>query len=152
MRLANNIRISVYCRDDCSAVKDALVSLVPFKLEQEKVSVQQTVMKGEHMGEQDITILEIVLNKERHIVQFLESLTEKLTDEQRQILLQQHLSRFDDDFNFFLRLDRAAYLEEKRLKITDSGDCFHIRISIAAYPKRYDTALAVLKQIFSGKV
>jgi RNA binding exosome subunit len=40
-------------------------------------------------------------------------------------------------------------LLNNELWITDCGECFHIRISIAAFPKKKEVALEVIKKIFS---
>ena len=39
-------------------------------------------------------------------------------------------------------------LFNKELEITTSGDCVHIRASVAAFPKNLDTATAVVKEMF----
>ena len=152
MRLAHNVRISVYCKDwqDCDAIERSLTSMVPFDMELEKENVKKTLMKAERALESDITILEIILTKERHVNAFFKHLNEKLGAEQTSLLIKQNATRFDEELNFFLRLDMKELMAHQKYELTDSGECFHIRISIAAFPKRYDTALFVLKQIFQS--
>ena len=151
MKLVHTARLTVYCKDGeaCEEIKACLQGLVPLDLEQEKLAVKETIMKGEHAAEQDIKIYEIMLSKERHVNKFLAALNQKLSKEQRELLVQQAASRFDEDLNFFIRLDKDKLMHENLCQLTDSGECFHIKLSIAAYPKRYDTALAAVKSIFS---
>lgn len=104
-------------------------------------------MKGEKDYEQDITIYEMLLTKERHVKAFLDFLNEKLNAEQKELLISQSYSRFDKDLNFFLRLDKDK-LNNSQFWITDSGNCYHIRLSIAAYPKNNEKAMETLKDIF----
>ncbi len=151
MRLAHNIRISVYCKqeEDCEQVKNTLIGLIPFNLEEEKISFKEILVKGENGYEHDIRIYEVLLTKEKHVKAFLDLLNERLSAEQKELLIKQSYTRFDKELNFFLRIDKERLVKDKIYWITDSGNCFHIRISIAAYPKRYETATAMVKQIFS---
>jgi len=150
MRLAHNIRILVYCRqgEDYEQVKNTLKALVPFNIEEEKIALNETLVKGEKDYEQDITISEILLTKERHVKAFLDFLNDKLNAEQKELLVRESPSRFDKDLNFFLRLDKDKLNNEQRWWITDSGNCYHIRLSIAAYPKNNEKAMEALKDIF----
>ncbi len=148
MRLAHNVKVSVYCKQgEDGRIKEMLMGLMPFDLEEEKIAINESLVRGEKTHERDIIIYEILLTKERHVKAFLESLNEKLNTEQKELLIRQSSLRFDREFNFFLRLDKDK-LQEQRYWITDSGNCYHIRISIAAYPKNQEKALEALKGIF----
>ena len=39
-------------------------------------------------------------------------------------------------------------LLKEKYSITDSGDCFHIKMHIAAFPKNRESALKVIEKIF----
>ena len=67
-------------------------------------------------------------------------------------ILKQIESRLDEELNFFLRLDKEKWVNEKEMKLTDSGKCFHIKISVAAFPKNMDIAIENFEKInFSMK-
>lgn len=143
MKLAHNIKLSVFVREeeDSEKIKQALLSLVPFELEQEKLELRQTNTQG--FKETRIIILEINLLKESHTTKFFKSMKENLTQEQRNHIISQAESRLDQELNFFIRLDKQSLLNNK-FSITDSGDCFHIKMSIAAYPRKRDAALKIV--------
>ncbi|MBW2967481.1 hypothetical protein KY362_03265 [Candidatus Woesearchaeota archaeon] len=144
-KLAHNIRLSVFAKEheDPAKIADALIDLCPFELEKEKVGLKKSKAQG--FNEKIIIIFEIVLEKQRHIRQFIEHLKSILSEDQRNLILRQKESRLDDDMNFFIRIDKPRWLEERRAWITDSGDCFHIRMTIAAYPAKKENAFDVIK-------
>jgi len=147
MRLANNIRVCVFVKpeDDEAAVKEHLLSLFPFDLEHEKIAVLRSKATG--FNQREIIILEVELKKEKHTNAFLKSLKQKLNSQQKSVLVKQE-NRLDDECNFFIRLDKHKLLNDEYW-ITDSGDCYHVRISIAAFPKNKENARKVVEQVFS---
>ncbi|MBW2991201.1 hypothetical protein KY348_05870 [Candidatus Woesearchaeota archaeon] len=146
MLLANNIKVNVFVKqeDDEASVKKHLLALFPFDLEQEKIALQRNKAVG--FNQREIIILEVDLFKERHTRAFLESFVSKLNEQQKQSLVKQE-NRLDDDCNLFIRLDKQKLLNGE-FWITDSGDCYHIRISIAAFPKKKEKAKQVVEKIF----
>lgn len=145
MKVAHNVKLSVFAHeeDDEKQVERAFLSLLPFDLEQEKLKLRRTTATG--FKERKITIIEIILKKEKHTSRFLTFLKNHLSDDQRQLLLNQAGSRLDNELNFFIRMDKPKLLS-KEFWITDEGNCFHIRISVAAYPKKRDAALEVVEE------
>jgi len=147
MKLAHQIWINVFCKDndDESTLLDKLKSLVPINLEKEKITIKRSSTKG---FENKILIYEIELKKPRHTNTFLKNLKKKLNQEQKTLILNQAESRLDHNLDFFIRLDKEKLLKDE-IQITDSGNCFHIKISIAAFPKKRDIALDIIKKLFS---
>ena len=149
MKFCHNLAVRVFAmpEDDDAAVRTTLLSLFPFPIddEKEKVALEKTDATGIDESRR-ITIYQVTLHKDRHLNAFLEKLNSALNQEQKDLLLAQH-NRLDAENNFYLRLDKPR-LMEGTYEITDSGDCFHIRMLIAAYPKTRQACMAVLKQIF----
>lgn len=162
MRLANNIKVSVFVKttnkfvesinqdlqkteNDEAAVKKHLLSLFPFDLEEEKIALLRNKTVG--FNQREIIILEVELHKERHTNAFLEFLKSKFNEQQKSVILSQE-NRLDDDCNLFIRLDKAKLLKNE-FWIIDTGDCFHIRICIAAFPKKKEKAKEIVEKIFS---
>jgi len=147
MKLANNIKVCVFVKpeDDEDKMKKKFISLFPFDLEKEKIVLQQSKATG--FNQRKVIILEVDLEKERHTRSFLESFVSKLNDQQKTMLVSQD-NRIDDECNFFLRLDKQKLLDDE-FWITDSGECFHVKINIAAFPKKKEKAKDVVKEIFS---
>ena len=119
--------------DNEEIIKRKLLVLIPFDMEKEKIQLKETNAAGSNQSE--IKIFEIELKKDRHINEFLENLNNKLDIEQKELLIRQINSRLDNDLNFFIRLDKEKLLNDN-LCITDSGNCFHIRIYLAAFPAK----------------
>ncbi len=147
MKLANNVRISVFSKEDENeqAIEEKLKQMVPLELEKEKITLTKQTAMG--FNEKKIRILEIALNKDRHINTFLESITKNLGEKQKELLLRQKESRLDEELNFFIRLDKEKMLNNEYW-ITDSGSCYHIKINIAAFPRKREKAFEIIEQIF----
>ena len=95
-----------------------------------------------------IKILEILLEKERNIKAFLEKLNGQMSDESKEILERQMESRLDEECNFFLRFSKEKLINEKELWLTDQGNCFHIKINVAAFPKKREIAMEIIRKVF----
>ncbi len=147
--LAHNICITVFCKpkDNTELIAKKLLLLVPFDNKKEKIELKKTNATG--FNEKKITILEIYLEKESHTNLFLKNLAKNLADEQKLLIKRQAESRLDDELNFFLRLDKSKLTNEDKLWLTDKGDCYHIRIKIAAFPHKREAALKTVEKIFN---
>ncbi|MBI2664813.1 hypothetical protein HYX10_05745 [Candidatus Woesearchaeota archaeon] len=145
MKAANNASIRVFCREDedKKTITEKLRMLLPFDLEKEKIRVEE--QKAEGFQEKRISIISAALTKDRHINAFIENLLNNLGEEKK-TLLEQIDSRLDDDLNFFLRLDKEMLLKNKFV-LTDAGNCYHIKINIASFPKRKEKAVEILRRL-----
>lgn len=151
MKKLNKAVVSVFVKEDenLEEIKSALKSLIPLDLEKEKISVKRQTAKG--FEEKKIVILKIELEKARHTNAFTQNLLNKLTKGQKELLLDQAESRLDNHQHFFLRLDKEKMLKGQ-YEITDSGDCFHIKLHIAAFPSKRQEALKVIEKLLKGQV
>lgn len=152
MRKAHTITVSVFCREheDEHRIKEGLLFLLGMDeatLKKEGCVFHRVRAKG--FEERGIIILSATLDKARHITRFLARLCSLLSPAQRRIVLMEAKSRLDDDFFFYLRFDKPTLILEKKLQLIDGGNCYHIKMSIAAFPKRRDVALDVVKSLFS---
>jgi len=149
MRLANNILLTVFCKEDedSQQILNVMKGLFPFDLDSENIEVKRETAFG--FNEKKITIFKIFLEKEKHINEFINHLNQALSEEQKQLLLRQLSSRLDDELYFYIRFDKEKLVMEKRLWITDSGNCFHMRMSITTFPKKREIAEKILQEIFS---
>lgn len=123
-------------------IADALCALCPFDLDAEKILLKHSTAQG--FQERKIQVFEILLKKQKHTGSFLESLKASLPQRQRALLLHQLESRLDSELYFFIRLDKTKIMDEGVYEITDSGNCFHIKISVAAYPANRTEGLKVI--------
>ena len=147
MKLAHQIKISVFVKEDEdeTLIVDKLKELIPFEdLDKEKIIINKTPTIG--FEDKKIDILEVILKREKHVKTFLEYIMKKLSEEQKELLLKQVESRLDEENNFFFRLDKEKLLEGEYW-VTDRGNCFHIKITIAAFPKTRENAKEVIQKI-----
>lgn len=91
------------------------------------------------------------MTKNNLINQFLESLLNNLDENQKEIILEQFESRLDKNFDFFLRFDKDSWINEQKLLLTDSGRCFHVKISVATFPRKREVALNTIKSLFEER-
>ena len=147
MKQFHLIEVSVFSKEenDPGAIEKTLRSLFPFDLEQERLQLTKKTASG--FKEKKIIIFEVRLEKQKHLTAFVEHLMANLHEDQKALLLRQKQSRLDEDLNFFFRLDKEKLLGGDYY-ITDSGNCFHIKMSVAAFPAKRDKALEVIEKLF----
>ena len=147
MKLANSIKVTVFIKqgEDENSLRQKFLELFPFNLEDEKIALKKTKATG--FNQKEIIIYEVGLCKDKHTNAFLKFLNSKLDEQQKKMLIMQE-NRLDDELDFFIRLDKESLLNNS-FNITDCGECFHIRISIAAFPRKREVALDIVKKIFS---
>ena len=147
MKIAHNLVFSVFEKeeDNRDSVERVFHSFLPLDFEKEKIMIIRKEASTVESG--DITIVELVLSKERHIRVFINALRSRLSNEQKTLLLRQARSRLDSQFNFYMRLDKKSLLEGVSM-ITDEGNCFHLKINLALFPKGMDAAKKLLEEIF----
>ena len=149
MKLANNIHLRVFVlpEDDYEEMKSSLLDVAGFKeeeLKKEKVKLSETKAKG--FNDKTIRILEIILEKDRHCNSFLKRLGELLSPADKKKLREQD-NRLDENMKFYIRLEKQGVLNGD-FALTDSGECFHITLSVSAFPRKRSVALSIIKEIF----
>ena len=135
--------------EDADAIRQGIIALVPFNLEEAKVKLD--IQNAESFEDRIIKIFTIILTKESHTNDFLQFLLDNLSEEQKKLLIAQAESRLDKEFDFFIRIEKDVWVRERKILLTDSGHCFHIKLSLATFPKKRETALALINRLFSQK-
>ncbi len=80
----------------------------------------------------------------------MENLAKALSAEQKELLVRQAESRLDKDLYFYIRLDKSKLIETGKYWITDDGNCYHIKIALAAFPRKRDVAVELLTSLLSN--
>jgi RNA binding exosome subunit len=147
VKLLNSVNISVFVKEDENyvAIRETFLKLIPFDIEKEKLSIVETNTLG---FETKIKIIELQLLKEKHTNQFIKNIMSKFSEEQKALLLRQFYSRCDSEFNFFIRLDKEK-LQDNEYSITDLGNCFHLRMNLACFPRNIDAAKTLIEKILA---
>ncbi len=151
MRWVHRITITALAKPEENAeeIRQGIIALVPFNLEEAKIKID--AQNAESFEERIIKIFTIILTKESHTNDFLQFLLDSLSEEQKKLLIAQAESRLDKDFDFFIRIEKDKWAQERKIILTDAGYCFHIKISLAAFPKKRETAIVLINKLFSQK-
>ncbi len=147
--IAHFIELSVFStpEDDEKKVYEALLSFFPFDMEKEKIAVKR--INAEGFNDRKIVIMGAELSKQRHITVFLTNLFSRLSPDQKELLSRQKESRVDENLYFFLRFDKSKLLDEGKLWITDCGNCYHLKISLAPFPRKKELALELVDEMLA---
>lgn len=155
MKYCHTITLTVFIKpeesNDYPNIFDKTKSAIKeiFDWEKEKTILNETIAEG--FEDRKIHIYELKINKEKDTTLFIKNLLSKLSTEQKEFLKADKESRLDENDDFFIRLDKNELLEGK-YKITNSGNCFHIKMNIASFPKKRENALKVIDEIFSKNI
>ncbi len=143
-RKFNNVTVNVFLRDeeDIDKIKKAFFNLFPFDIS--KIIVER---KNRGFEEKIIREFRIDLEKNSQVMQFLKYLSSKLVSDDKMKLVKEFDSRFSEDYFFYIRLDKDSLLNGHYV-IVDSGNCFHIKFSVLAFPKNKLNALKNVEELF----
>lgn len=145
MKVVHTIHFRVFCeRQEKGEVEKSLYELV--LLGNPKPLIKETVAEG--FDEKKIFILEASLEKTTFVNSFLKELKRGLREEDKQLLFHQAEQRVDEDLNFFLRFEKKSWMENERMILTEKGDCFHLKMNLAAYPKKREKGVLLVKEMF----
>ena len=149
MNVAHSVTARVFCgeKENESEVLNGLKSLLPFDLEKEKIAIDRQNAFG--FSDRKITIFEVVLTKNRQVKAFLDNLLPKISGTDKHMLQRQLNSRIDDDANFFVRLEKETLAKRNELLVTDGGNCYHVKIKMAAYPSSKENAIKLVKELLN---
>jgi len=146
---AHSIVIEVFALpgEDVAQIESRLIELFPFDLEEEEIPLHRKSAIG--FNEQIIKTLRINLKKQRHIKAFLDHLLDQLSQETKDQILYQAEQRLDQDLYFYLRFDKRELLQHNQFLLINEGDCFYIKLKVAAFPKKKEKALAILNKLLT---
>jgi RNA binding exosome subunit len=149
MKQAHYVEMRVFCKEgeDEQTLVNKIKEVFPFDFEKEKIKFRWQT--AEVFENKKLKIFYVTADKERHIKKVLALLFEKIPKEDKEILLNQLESRLDNSLHFFLRLDKDKMMEGE-YKLTETGNCFHFTIAIAAYPHRREIAVNIVKRILNS--
>ncbi len=149
MKYAHSIKLTAfsYENENSKNILDKFLRFFPFNLQDNQVVLKKSIATG--FNEAKIEVFEITLAKNNLINKFLENLLNNLDENQKEIILEQLESRLDNSMDFFLRFDKDSWINEQKLLLTDSGRCFHVKMSVAAFPRKKEVALNTIKSLFT---
>ena len=150
MKYVHTITITVFCKEETEKyddIKKGFLKLISFLSEDEQSKIDE--QKAEGVNENIIRITKIHLTMQKHTTKFLKFLMNKLTHKQKELLIQQIDTRVDDELNFFLRFDKQKLIDDEFV-ITDSGNCYHISMNVAGFPRTKEAAKKVMLHLLQA--
>ncbi len=139
------IRVFIKPEDDEKIIRGCFKKLLPFEEEEESNKyIKSEIVEG--FNNRKIIILRAELVKKKHIRKFIEKLFDSLGEEDLIIIKNQIHTRVDDFCHFFIRLEKDL-LQKGIYTITDSGNCFHIDITLPIYPCKKERAIKFIEEV-----
>ena len=151
MKIAHFIEIRVfsYEEDNEEQIVEKIKELIPFDFNKEKIELKKKNAFG--FNDKIISVICVGIKKQNHTSKVIEKLLKKLNNDQKKLLLKQLQSRLDKDLHFFIRLDKDKLLKNEYW-ITDSGNCFHFKIAIAAYPHKREVGEKIVEELLKFSI
>lgn len=151
MKYIHHIYLSVFAKaeeDKNSIVKTLATMLLPEPVENDKnnIKIEEEIVSIDAITK--MSIFRAQISKDKQTKEIIKIIKENLSEEDIEKIISQK-NRIDEEGNLYLRLDKSSLIEKSEMKLTDSGDCFHVKIQIAAYPKTKEKAEVVVKELFS---
>lgn len=147
-KIFHSVVVNVFIKeeDNFEQVEQVFLNLFPFDLIKEKIIYEKT--EALITEERKLNILKVILNRNRNMNDFMKSIKEKISIEDKNLLVEQLNSRIDEDLNFFFRINKDKLLKEGIFQLTDTGNCFHFKCHVATYPQNLEKAKEKIKLFF----
>jgi len=143
----HNIRVKAYARkEEREELRVILRGFLP-----EETEIKEEELAPEADGgvfTQPLFQFTAMISGGRSVKAFQEKLLAGLSEKDREALLGGVEQRVDDDCNFYLRLSKKE-LSLGRF-IVQATDSVHIKLKVAAYPAKKETAVAAVKTYLEG--
>ena len=138
------VRVFSKPEDDEEKVYEGLLKFFPFETE-------KIIQKRNAIGfnNRKIVVFSATLDKQRLIKLFLKKLSGMLSSKQKNLLVNEASERIDEKLCIYLRFGKNKLIQEDKLCLAGGGDCYHIKIGLAAFPRKKERAIRIVSEIFS---
>ena len=144
MKVLHEVLVTVFVKaeDKTDDVLTALKAFFPFEV---IPAIEQVELSKGMMD-----VAKVSIKKDSQTNSFLKHFKEVLGEFQMKAVASQadRLHEDEEDFNWYVRLDKRAWMSERKAMITESGDCFHFKFTLAVFPKKLETAKALALRLF----
>jgi RNA binding exosome subunit len=118
--------------------EEDFVDRVEGLVDEEDFSLDWERDEAEDFSGEELVFLRTSIEKTRRTNDVADAFRSGLSEGDRELLVSQR-NRLDDNLEFYVRLDLDAFLDGLFV-LTESGDCVHFTLKIAAYPAKKDAA------------
>ena len=131
-KLVHSVSLNVFEKHvEClPELQDVFHHFLPIDFKKNKIQIHHQQLEG-FSG--IIHSLTLQTTSNRHNMLLLGSLFTHFTENDKELIEHQKESRLNNEGVFYIRLDKSLLLQNV-FQLTDGGDCFHIKIKLAAYP------------------
>ena len=165
-RLLHHVKISVFCkanekREEVLAglnvlspvpIKDLLVCKKEYDNERPRTTfyraknIELTVQETDS-DEGNMTIYELFFNKMHDTSYFMKKVIAAHSAQQCKKVYDDPESIMDDSGHIKIRFDKRALIDGK-IVIAERGDCYIASAAVAAYPKTYESVIAIIEKMY----
>jgi RNA binding exosome subunit len=144
----HNINVNVFEKDikKINDITNIFHNLLPIDFKKEKMNISNEKLEG--FEYKTIYSLTLTTKTNKHNQLLIETIFSNLSKKDLKIIQLQKETRLNDEGYFYIRLDKSELLNNNKYLLTDSGNCFHIKIKLAAYPANKENFYKTLEEIF----
>lgn len=148
-KLINYVMVRGFCLpEDAESLKQTLKLILPDGIGVISGDVEAEGEAG--IFTKRLTELSARIDGGKMGIMFIKSIMGGLDEYDRNWLRENALNCIDDDCNMYIRLSK----EDARMGryVLESRDCIHVRLKLAAYPKKRENALCSWEAIAYGEI
>lgn len=134
------------------SIKEELEKFIKTKLKIENLKTSKITSEIETLDPElkefkTIHKVKITINKKPEKI--ILDIYKKLENKDKDFLKETLITRLDDKCNFYLRIQLKDFIEKNKIKLTDSGDCIHIKAKVASYPANKENATQIIQNLLN---
>ena len=139
-KLVHTVQVNVFetNQNSLQSIKDLYHKMLPIDHSKEQVEIDYEQLQG--FNQKIIHSLTLTTIKNRHNSLILNTIFTSLPTKSINKIIDQIETRVNHEGNLFLRLDKPSLLNNS-YRLIDHGNCFHIKIKLAAFPANKDNYL-----------
>jgi RNA binding exosome subunit len=144
-KLVHSVQLNVFEKyvENIPELLDVFHRLLPIDFEKNHLKINHEQLEG-FFG--IIHSLTLQTTSNHHNILLLDALFSQMMKEDRALLEMQQESRLNDEGVFYIRFDKGLLIRNV-FRLTDGGECFHMKIKLAAFPASKERFFSSFKTI-----
>lgn len=113
----------------------------------EKKGIKLQLQEIREGVDKPFNLLSVSITRKKSVNEVKRAFANNLSASLKKQILETLESRLDDEYRFFLRFDLHEFLKGN-LKLIDGGECVHLTLPVACYPKTRTASISSIKDYF----